>query len=100
MDPRKADSRHNDYTCYIELELRFSARPQAEAMHPPSRRECPFRSRRALTCRTQLAKEYVAMQKEPPPFVWAAPDEKDILTCAPAFARAARHSDRRHQGTT
>jgi hypothetical protein len=22
------------------------------------------------------------MQKEPPPFVWAAPDEKDILTCA------------------
>jgi hypothetical protein len=30
----------------------------------------------------QLSKEYVAMQKEPPPFVWAAPDEKDILTCA------------------
>jgi hypothetical protein len=22
------------------------------------------------------------MQKEPPPFVWAAPDEKDILICA------------------
>jgi hypothetical protein len=22
------------------------------------------------------------MQKEPPPFVWAAPDEKNILTCA------------------
>ena len=22
------------------------------------------------------------MQREPPPFVWAAPDEKDILTCA------------------
>jgi len=21
------------------------------------------------------------MQKEPPPFVWAAPDEKNILTC-------------------
>ena len=29
----------------------------------------------------QLSKEYVAMQKEPPPFVWAAPDEKNILTC-------------------
>ena len=23
------------------------------------------------------------MQKEPPPFVWAAPEEKDLLTCAP-----------------
>ena len=22
------------------------------------------------------------MQKEPPPFIWAAPDEKNILTCA------------------
>lgn len=29
----------------------------------------------------QLSKEYIAMQKEPPPFVWAAPDEKNILTC-------------------
>ncbi|ETW79170.1 hypothetical protein HETIRDRAFT_324309 [Heterobasidion irregulare TC 32-1] len=28
----------------------------------------------------RLSKEYVTMQKEPPPFVWAAPDEKDILT--------------------
>jgi len=28
----------------------------------------------------RLSKEYVAMRKEPPPFVWAAPDEKDILT--------------------
>ncbi|KAJ6621522.1 UBC-like protein [Mycena sp. CBHHK59/15] len=28
----------------------------------------------------RLTKEYVAMQKEPPPFVWAAPDEKNILT--------------------
>ncbi|PAV19944.1 UBC [Pyrrhoderma noxium] len=27
----------------------------------------------------RLTKEYVAMQKEPPPFVWAAPDEKNIL---------------------
>ncbi|KAF5316142.1 hypothetical protein D9619_006633 [Psilocybe cf. subviscida] len=27
----------------------------------------------------RLSKEYVAMQKEPPPFVWAAPDEKNIL---------------------
>ncbi|KAN0121071.1 Ubiquitin-conjugating enzyme/RWD-like protein [Russula decolorans] len=27
----------------------------------------------------RLSKEYVTMQKEPPPFVWAAPDEKDIL---------------------
>ena len=26
------------------------------------------------------------MQKEPPPFVWAAPDEKDILTCAFTFS--------------
>ena len=29
----------------------------------------------------QLTKEYVVMQREPPPFVWAAPDEKNILTC-------------------
>ncbi|EAU90003.2 ubiquitin-conjugating enzyme E2 6 [Coprinopsis cinerea okayama7 len=27
----------------------------------------------------RLTKEYVAMQKEPPPFIWAAPDEKNIL---------------------
>ncbi|KAH9990603.1 ubiquitin-conjugating enzyme/RWD-like protein, partial [Russula vinacea] len=27
----------------------------------------------------RLSKEYVTMQKEPPPFVWAVPDEKDIL---------------------
>ncbi|KAF7296445.1 UBC-like protein [Mycena chlorophos] len=27
----------------------------------------------------RLTKEYAAMQKEPPPFVWAAPDEKNIL---------------------
>jgi hypothetical protein len=34
----------------------------------------------------QLSKEYVAMRKEPPPFVWAAPDEKDILICASCFS--------------
>jgi len=28
----------------------------------------------------RLAKEYAAMQRESPPYVWAAPDEKDILT--------------------
>ncbi|KAF8649485.1 hypothetical protein AX16_005773 [Volvariella volvacea WC 439] len=28
----------------------------------------------------RLSKEYIAMQKEPPPFIWAAPDEKNILT--------------------
>ncbi|TFK51958.1 UBC-like protein [Heliocybe sulcata] len=28
----------------------------------------------------RLTKEYVNMQKEPPPFVWAVPDEKNILT--------------------
>lgn len=28
----------------------------------------------------RLSKEYVAMQKEPPPFIWAVPDEKNILT--------------------
>ncbi|KAH7094010.1 UBC-like protein [Auriculariales sp. MPI-PUGE-AT-0066] len=28
----------------------------------------------------RLAKEFAAMQRDPPPFVWAAPDEKDILT--------------------
>lgn len=22
------------------------------------------------------------MQRDPPPFIWAAPDEKNILTCA------------------
>lgn len=26
------------------------------------------------------------MQREPPPFVWAAPEEKDILTCAPILS--------------
>ncbi|KAH0582488.1 hypothetical protein H2248_010433 [Termitomyces sp. 'cryptogamus'] len=28
----------------------------------------------------RLTKEYVSMQREPPPFVWAVPDEKNILT--------------------
>ncbi|KAJ6471877.1 UBC-like protein [Mycena sanguinolenta] len=28
----------------------------------------------------RLSKEYVTMQREPPPFVWAAPEEKNILT--------------------
>ncbi|KAG9309921.1 UBC-like protein [Chiua virens] len=28
----------------------------------------------------RLTKEYISMQKEPPPFVWAVPDEKNILT--------------------
>lgn len=28
----------------------------------------------------RLTKEYIGMQREPPPFVWAAPDEKNILT--------------------
>jgi len=27
----------------------------------------------------RLSKEYVTMQREPPPFVWAVPDEKNIL---------------------
>ncbi|KIY52348.1 UBC-like protein, partial [Fistulina hepatica ATCC 64428] len=29
----------------------------------------------------QLTKEYMGMQREPPPFVWAVPDEKNILIC-------------------
>lgn len=29
----------------------------------------------------QLSKEYMAMQRDPPPFVWAVPDEKNILNC-------------------
>ncbi|KAF9529643.1 UBC-like protein [Crepidotus variabilis] len=28
----------------------------------------------------RLSKEFVVMQREPPPFVWASPDEKNILT--------------------
>ncbi|KAF9225791.1 UBC-like protein [Gyrodon lividus] len=28
----------------------------------------------------RLTKEYISMQKEPPPFIWAVPDEKNILT--------------------
>ncbi|KZP11125.1 UBC-like protein [Athelia psychrophila] len=28
----------------------------------------------------RLTKEFLTMQREPPPFVWAAPDEKNILT--------------------
>jgi len=27
----------------------------------------------------RLSKEYLAMQREPPPFIWATPDEKNIL---------------------
>ncbi|KAK7467561.1 Ubiquitin-conjugating enzyme E2 6 [Stygiomarasmius scandens] len=27
----------------------------------------------------RLTKEYAGMQKDPPPFIWAAPDERDIL---------------------
>ena len=38
------------------------------------------------------------MQKEPPPFVWAAPDEKNILTCESArtspVCPAHRHGPR------
>ena len=34
-----------------------------------------------LILNIQLGKEYASMQKEPPPFVWAVPDEKNILTC-------------------
>ncbi|KAI0299275.1 UBC-like protein [Russula brevipes] len=37
----------------------------------------------------RLSKEYVAMQRETPPFVWAAPDEKDILTFCVSFSREA-----------
>ena len=45
------------------------------------------------------------MQKEPPPFVWAAPDEKNILTCeytllpitigllTPTFCRELHHRE-------
>jgi hypothetical protein len=25
--------------------------------------------------------EYLAMQKSPPPFIWAVPEEKNILDC-------------------
>ncbi|KAF7317611.1 hypothetical protein MKEN_00848500 [Mycena kentingensis (nom. inval.)] len=32
----------------------------------------------------QLTKEYATMQKEPPPFVWAAPEEKNILNLSPS----------------
>lgn len=32
------------------------------------------------------------MQKEPPPFVWAAPDEKNILHCEQRFDRIARNA--------
>ena len=33
----------------------------------------------------KLTKEFVVMQREPPPFVWACPDEKNILTCKHRF---------------
>jgi hypothetical protein len=39
----------------------------------------------------QLSKEYITMQREPPPFVWAAPEEKDILTCAPIHPHLHPH---------
>jgi hypothetical protein len=29
----------------------------------------------------QLAKEYMLMEADPPPFVWGRPDEKNILNC-------------------
>jgi ubiquitin-protein ligase len=29
----------------------------------------------------RLQKEYLAMQKAPPPFIWAVPEEKNILDC-------------------
>lgn len=43
----------------------------------------------ALSSSSQLTKEYVAMQKEPPPFVWAAPDEKNILNCKSKYSLAS-----------
>ncbi len=33
----------------------------------------------------QLSKEYVTMQREPPPFVWAVPGKKNISTCEHFF---------------
>ena len=39
------------------------------------------------------------MQKEPPPFVWAIPDEKNILTCECAYLYHVKHPvELFHQG--
>ncbi|KAJ8516865.1 hypothetical protein ONZ45_g5870 [Pleurotus djamor] len=40
----------------------------------------------------RLTKEYLAMQKESPPFVWAAPDEKNILTLESGLERGYHRS--------
>jgi hypothetical protein len=61
----------------------ISPRMASKAAH--KRVRCPPRWPAVFVCMLtpweQLNKEYVAMQREPPPFVWAVPDEKNILTC-------------------
>ena len=40
------------------------------------------------------------MQKEPPPFVWAAPNKKNTLTCEPAAVHCQSILILSHQGIT
>jgi len=49
--------------------------------------------RLVLIIAPQLTKEYVAMQREPPPFIWAAPDEKNILNCTLCCLNLSRLTD-------
>jgi hypothetical protein len=64
----------------------------------------PKQLQRGYTCDTgratgtdseclQLQKEYLAMQRDPPPFVWAAPEERDILVCKCSPMRHLRDSN-------
>ncbi|PBK71157.1 UBC-like protein [Armillaria solidipes] len=49
----------------------------------------------------RLSKEYVTMQREPPPFVWAVPDKKNISTCEhffPATQLLPYRTDNMHHG--
>lgn len=46
----------------------------------------------------QLTKEYMTMQRDPPPFIWAVPEENNILTCEYATLLGRHPAYRRHVG--
>ncbi|KAH0836491.1 hypothetical protein J3R83DRAFT_8125 [Lanmaoa asiatica] len=58
---------------------RFNLHPHPRS--PLSQFPSPFSTMASKAAQKRLTKEYISMQKEPPPFVWAVPDEKNILTC-------------------
>ncbi|KAF9218218.1 UBC-like protein [Gyrodon lividus] len=57
--------------------------PLIPPIPPPS----PTLTMASKAAQKRLSKEYINMQKEPPPFIWAVPEEKNILICGFPFYR-------------